>query len=68
MLKNKRQRIIHQALIDLGGKAGTRAIAERCGLNINGVSQTLGVMLDDVMSICYDQWRREWVWVVRRGS
>jgi len=46
MLKNKRQRIIYQALLDLGGRATLWAIAEQAGLNTNGVSQTLGVMED----------------------
>ena len=46
MLKNKRQRIIYQALLDLGGRATLRSIAEQAKLNTNGVSQTLGVMED----------------------
>ncbi len=46
MLKNKRQRIIYQALLDLGGRATLWAIAEQAGLNTNGVSQTLGRMED----------------------
>ena len=42
--KNKRQRIIYEALIGLGGKARLWDIAEKACLNTNGVSQTLGVM------------------------
>jgi len=60
MLKNKRQKLIYQALVDLGGVADTRRIAERCGLNTNGVSQTLGVM-DDV-GFSYDSRTRITMW------
>ena len=40
----KRQRKILQALKDLGGEANTKQIAEKAGLNTNGVSQSLGAM------------------------
>jgi DNA-binding transcriptional regulator YhcF (GntR family) len=39
---NERKEIILSALEDLDGVATTRQIAERAGLNINVVSQTLG--------------------------
>ena len=61
MLKNKRQRIIYQALVDLGGKATLWAIAEKSELNTNGVSQTLGVMEDVVpCQPFYDGGLQEW--------
>ena len=43
-MKNKRQREILQALKDLGGQASVHDIAAKAGMNVNGVSQTLGVM------------------------
>jgi hypothetical protein len=39
-----RQKEILKALRELGGVATTRAIAERTGFNVNGVSQTLGAL------------------------
>ncbi len=42
--KNRRQRALYEALLSLGGRANTRDIAGRAGLNVNGASQTLGVM------------------------
>lgn len=65
MLKNKRQRTIYKALVSLGGRAGTRAIAGKCDLDANSVSQTLGRMNDDVMLAAYDSEGREWVWAIR---
>ncbi len=40
----KRQKDILAALKELGGTATTRAIAEKAGLNVNGVAQTLGAL------------------------
>jgi hypothetical protein len=40
----KRQKDILRALKDLGGMATTRQIAEKTGLNVNGVSQSLGAL------------------------
>lgn len=40
----KRQLLILQALSDLGGEATIKQIAEKAGLNTNGVSQSLGVL------------------------
>ncbi|MBI2047693.1 MAG: hypothetical protein HYT27_00995 [Parcubacteria group bacterium] len=37
----KRQKQILKALLDLGGKATTRQIAEKTNLHVNGVSQSL---------------------------
>ncbi len=42
----KRQRLILQALADLGGKATTREIAHAVCLDVNGVSQSLGALAD----------------------
>ena len=47
----KRQRIILVALRDLGGTATTRQIAEKTDLNVNGVSQTLGALVDYVQCL-----------------
>ena len=40
----KRQKIILAALRDLGGEATTREIAQKTGLNVNGVAQSLGAL------------------------
>lgn len=40
----KRREMILSVLKDLGGVATTRQIAEKVGLNVNGVSQTLGIL------------------------
>jgi len=40
----RRQKIILAALNELGGIATTKQIAEKTNLNVNGVSQTLGVL------------------------
>ena len=44
MALKKRQKMILQALGDLGGEATTRQIAGKVNLNVNGVSQSLGAM------------------------
>ena len=44
MNSKKRKKLIEVALRELGGQATTKQIAERVGLNTNGVSQTLGYM------------------------
>ena len=41
---NHRKRKIFEALLILGGEATTREIAGAIGMNVNGVSQTLGVL------------------------
>jgi predicted transcriptional regulator len=46
MSTKKRKQAILSALIELGGEATTREIAEKTGLNTNGVAQTMGVMLE----------------------
>lgn len=48
MTLKRRQRNILTALTDLGGEATTRQIAERAGLNVNGVSQSLGALYQNV--------------------
>ena len=40
--KSPRHRKILQALVALGGVGTTREIADQCGLDTNGVSQSLG--------------------------
>lgn len=42
-LKN-RQKLILSALAELGGESTTRQIAEKVGLHVNGVSQSLSAM------------------------
>ena len=37
-----RHRLIYESLIELGGEATVKEIAEAAGLNTNGVSQSLG--------------------------
>jgi len=44
-----RKRLVLDALRELGGKATTRAIAEKLGLNVNGVAQTLGSVYEQVI-------------------
>jgi hypothetical protein len=44
MSSKKRKVIILRALQGLGGEATTRQIAGKVNLNVNGVSQSLGVM------------------------
>ncbi len=46
MALKKRQKIILKALIELGGEATTREIAEKTDLNLNGVSQTLSALVE----------------------
>lgn len=41
---NHRKRKIFEALAFLGGEATTREVARSLGMNVNGVSQTLGVL------------------------
>lgn len=41
---NHRKLKIFEALLILGGEATTREIASAAGMNVNGVSQTLGVL------------------------
>lgn len=40
----KRQKIILATLDELGGEATTRQIAEKTGLHVNGVSQSLSAL------------------------
>lgn len=40
----KRQKEIIRALIELGGEATTRQVAEKTELHVNGVAQTLGAL------------------------
>jgi hypothetical protein len=44
MALKKRQKNILIALAELGGEATTRQIAKKAGLNVNGVSQSLGAL------------------------
>lgn len=56
----KRQRDILLALYHLGGTASTRQIAERLGLHVNGVAQSLGALdcVEDLGGRAGDrQWR-----------
>lgn len=47
MALKARQKVILQALSELGGEATTRQIATKLDLNVNGVSQSLGAMSDE---------------------
>lgn len=44
MALKKRQKLILRALTELGGEATTKQVAEKTGLHVNGVSQSLGAM------------------------
>lgn len=59
----KRQKDILQTLADLGGTATTEQIAEKLGLHINGVSQSLGALYNFVEEIKgkgrYTVWKLE---------
>ena len=57
MALKKRQRIILDALANLGGEATTRQIADKTGLNANGVSQSLGAMHKYVEYLGGNRWR-----------
>jgi len=48
MALKKRQKLILAALAELSGEATTRQIAEKVNMNVNGVSQSLGVMTEFV--------------------
>jgi hypothetical protein len=48
MSTQKRKKTILEALRNLGGQATTREIAIATNLNVNGVSQTLGSMSEQV--------------------
>ncbi|MDP3727389.1 MAG: winged helix-turn-helix transcriptional regulator [bacterium] len=45
MALERRQREVLNALRSFGGQATTAAIAEKTGLNVNGVTQTLGALV-----------------------
>jgi len=65
MALKKRQKTILAALTELGGRATTRQIAEKVGLSVNGVSQSLGAMREHV--ICLDDSHNgETKWEVRQ--
>lgn len=42
--RNHRQEKVFEALFNLGGEATTQQIAKETGMNVNGLSQTLGFM------------------------
>lgn len=44
MALKKRQKLILSALLELGGKATTRQIAEKTNLHVNGVAQSLSAL------------------------
>ena len=48
MALKKRQKLILTALAELGGEATTRQVAEKVGLHVNGVAQSLGALTDHV--------------------
>lgn len=58
----KRQRLALQALAELGGEATTRLITIQLGpfYSVNGVSQTLGCLHDDVSDIGGRGGERKW--------
>ena len=59
MSSKKRKKIILEALEKLGGKATTRQIANKVKLNVNGISQSLGVM-PEVKCLGGDAGETEW--------
>lgn len=51
MALKKRQKLILAALKKLGGEATTREIAAEAELSVNGVSQSLGALSEDVQCL-----------------
>ena len=51
MALKKRQKIILAKLVELGGEATTRQIADKVNLHVNGVSQSLGAMTKNVVCL-----------------
>ncbi|MEK7179236.1 MAG: hypothetical protein AAB727_03220 [Patescibacteria group bacterium] len=47
----RRQKLILKALVGYGGEATTRQISEKTGLNVNGVSQSLGALAHHVVRL-----------------
>jgi len=66
MALKKRQQLILTALIELGGRATTRQIAQKLKLNVNGVSQSLGAMNEDVSYLGGDGRGGEVTWGLRK--
>ncbi len=60
-----RQRRILQALIDLGGRATQREIAQKTGMSVNGVSQSLGAMQAQGYVALVELTKKEATWAVR---
>lgn len=60
-----RQRRILQALIDLGGRATQKEIAQKTGLSVNGVSQSLGAMQVQEHVVLVERTRKEATWAVK---
>ena len=46
MTATQRKTLIRSILKECGGETSIKEISERTGLNVNGLSQTLGVMSD----------------------
>ncbi len=67
-MKESRKETIRATLAALGDEATTREIAVRCGMNVNGVSQTLGTMSDEIE--CVQRYGRAGikVWRFKRPS
>ncbi|MDO8231649.1 MAG: hypothetical protein Q7T37_00375 [bacterium] len=42
--RNRRHEKVFEALFNLGGEATTQQISKETGMNINGLSQTLGAL------------------------
>lgn len=64
VILKKRQRLILSALEELGGEATTRQIAEKVGLHVNGVSQSLGALHE--RAECLGGQAGETKWKLRR--
>lgn len=60
MALKKRHAVILAALKELGGEATTKQIADKTNLNVNGVSQSLGSLLNYVK--CLDGRAGETKW------
>lgn len=61
----QRQRLILEALVNCGRPATTREVAQKAKLNVNGVSQTLGSLVEYVTYISSDKGSR-WKLISRK--
>jgi len=63
-----RQRRILQALIDLGGRATQKEIAQKTGMSVNGVSQSLGALQAQGHVALVEWTKKEATWAMKTGD